>query len=298
MLNHRFCPKKMGISPVRQRTETKICIFFLPLLTALFIYFSVQPCQAGISTSPLSVSVCQKKAATLEEQLARMDLEFGNPIFIRIFKESSELELWVRGDDEYKLFKTYKICSFSGELGPKLKEGDLQSPEGFYYVSDSQLNPFSSFHLSFNLGYPNSYDRANGRTGSALMVHGSCVSVGCFAMTDPKVEEIYTLAEAALRNGQPFFRVHIFPFRMTASNMKKHKKSKWIKFWKNLKEGYDHFEESGLPPKTLVRNKKYIFVSQVAEVTDLKASHATNYSGSSGRNGSATTSESNTSLHQ
>jgi murein L,D-transpeptidase YafK len=234
---------------------------FLAILTGLLICCSAIPTLANILSSPLSKAVCQKLAPSLESELDELNLDVGDPIFIRIFKESSELELWIKGDEKYTLFKTYDICSYSGKLGPKEKEGDKQSPEGFYFVSSNQLNPYSSFHLSFNLGYPNKYDKAYGRTGSALMVHGDCVSIGCFAMTDSKVEEIYTLAEAALRNGQPFFRVHIFPFRMTAGNMKRHKGSNWIKFWENLREGYEYFEHNKIPPDTVVRSKKYVFTA-------------------------------------
>jgi len=126
-------------------------------------------------------------------------------------------------------------------------------------VTPARLNPSSRFHLSFNLGYPNEYDRAHRRTGSALMVHGGKASIGCFAMTDAKIEEIYALASAALRNGQRFFRVHCFPFRMTAGNMKKRQASEWSAFWQNLKEGYDFFEDAGAPPNVLVRDGKYAF---------------------------------------
>ncbi|MCL4170236.1 UNVERIFIED_CONTAM: hypothetical protein GTU68_032858, partial [Idotea baltica] len=151
------------------------------------------------------------------------------------------------------------ICRFSGDLGPKLKQGDFQSPEGFYFVRPNQLNPYSKFHLSFNLGYPNAYDRAHSRTGSALMIHGNCVSIGCYALTDPVIEVVYTLIDAAFRQGQPFFRVHIFPFKMNEINLESHKTSSWAKFWLNLKTGYDHFEQTGRPPNVTVRNGKYIF---------------------------------------
>jgi murein L,D-transpeptidase YafK len=144
-------------------------------------------------------------------------------------------------------------------LGPKRQLGDGQASEGFYYVRPIQLNPLSTFHLSFNLGYPNRYDRIHGRTGSALMVHGSCVSIGCYAMTDSVIEEIYTLADAAFNNGQPFFRVHLFPFRMTKGNMERHQDSAWIEFWRNLREGYDYFENTFKPPNVLVRNRRYVF---------------------------------------
>ncbi|MCB2182128.1 MAG: murein L,D-transpeptidase [Desulfobulbaceae bacterium] len=237
----------------------------LAVTLLLWSFCFILPVQAGILNSALSKAVYQKITPSLESELVRHNLILGSPIFIRIFKESSELEIWVKGKNKYELFKTYDICSFSGELGPKQREGDLQSPEGFYLVEGSQLNPFSRFHLSFNLGYPNQYDRIHGRTGSALMVHGSCVSAGCFAMTDPIVEEIYTLAEAALKNGQPFFKVHIFPFRMTADNMARHKNSQWINFWKNLKEGYDYFEKNNQPPDTSVRKKRYVFGCEFIE---------------------------------
>ena len=137
-------------------------------------------------------------------------------------------------------------------------EGDRQAPEGFYFVPPSQMNPNSICHLSFNLGYPNTYDRAQGRTGSALMVHGNRLSVGCYAMTDAKIEEIYAMVDAALRNGQKFFRVHCFPFRMTKEKMAKHSQSEWMPFWNDLKIGYDAFEESKQPPNILVKSRAYV----------------------------------------
>lgn len=195
----------------------------------------------------------------LIEALARKELKFGAPVFIRIFKQEGQLELWLRQEECYRLFRTYEIAGMSGDLGPKLEEGDLQAPEGFYHVSPARMNPNSDFHLSFNLGYPNAYDRAHGRTGSALMVHGGRVSIGCFAMTDAKIEEIYTLCDAALRGGQKFFRVHCFPFRMTQANMTKHKDSRWFEFWQNLKIGHDWFEQKAVPPNVTVEQKRYLF---------------------------------------
>ncbi|MDA4846010.1 L,D-transpeptidase family protein [Hoeflea poritis] len=195
----------------------------------------------------------------LESRLAEQGLHFGAPIFIRIFKASSELELWVQDGAQYSLFKTYPICSYSGGLGPKLMEGDRQSPEGFYSVSARQLNPNSSYHLSFNLGFPNRYDRAHGRTGSFLMVHGKCVSIGCYAMTDGGIEEIYLIAEAALSGGQSAFDVHVFPFRMTEEALTDYAGSQWISFWQNLKEGHDLFEATRVPPTTGVVDGRYAF---------------------------------------
>jgi murein L,D-transpeptidase YafK len=198
----------------------------------------------------------------LSAELKDKGLEFGSPIFIRIFKEESELELWVQGSEHYELFRSYPVCAWSGDLGPKLVEGDGQSPEGFYYINAPRMNPSSTFHLSMNLGFPNSYDQIQGRTGSFLMVHGDCVSIGCYAMTDRGIEEIWALADASLRGGQSLFRVHIFPFRMTQEKLDLHKDSDWYSFWLNLKEGYDLFESSFIPPKPTVVEKTYFFEPQ------------------------------------
>lgn len=198
-------------------------------------------------------------APSLISDLKTKGLSYGAPVFIRIFKAERELEVWVKEEDVFELFRTYPIVAMSGSPGPKLQEGDRQAPEGFYFVPPSRMNPHSRYHLSFNLGYPNTYDRAHNRTGSALMVHGDQVSVGCYAMTDSKIEEIYALTDAALRNGQKFFRVHCFPFRMTQENMEMYSESKWTSFWENLKEGYDAFEKTNQPPNVEVRNSMYVF---------------------------------------
>ena len=163
---------------------------------------------------------------SLAENIERIGGKIGDAVFVRIFKQEAELEVWMKsgasGNDQFSLVQTYPICAYSGDLGPKLREGDRQSPEGFYYVKKRQLNPNSNFHLAFNIGYPNRYDRAHKRTGSFIMVHGSCASVGCYAMTDNKIEEIYELVEEALTQGQSFVRVHIFPFRMSDEAMIEH----------------------------------------------------------------------------
>ena len=188
------------------------------------------------------------------------NLTLGAPIFIRIFKDPGLLEVWVESDSgEYRRFKSYDICYFSGTLGPKVRQGDKQSPEGFYFVNAGRLNPWSRFHLSFNIGYPNKYDRFHGRTGSALMVHGNCVSIGCYAMTDRFMNEIYTLAVKALRNGQPFFRVHIFPFVLTDEILNQYQNNRWFAFWQNLQEGYQYFEKNRKPPNVEVNQGVYIF---------------------------------------
>ena len=191
------------------------------------------------------------------------DFTVGSPILVRIFKEEKMLEVWMLKGDQYARYKAFPICFHSGELGPKLREGDRQSPEGFYQVFPASLNPNSRYHLSFNLGYPNAYDRSHGRTGGYLMVHGGCVSRGCYAMTDERIEEIYALADAALQNGQPFFQVHSFPFRMTEDNMRRHQDSPWYGFWQNLKEGYDLFESYKQPPIVSVQDKQYAFSAPI-----------------------------------
>ena len=214
-----------------------------------------------VSRSERSRKVEQRVAPRLISELKAMDLEYGAPVFLRLFKQEKLLELWLLKEDKYSLFKTYEVAAASGDLGPKLKEGDGQSPEGFYEVFPRQMNPSSSYHLSFNLGFPNAYDRSRGRTGSYLMVHGSFVSIGCYAMTDKRIEEIYTLCDAALRNGQRCFNVHAFPFRITSKNLSKYKDSKNYPFWLNLKQGYDFFERERLPPRVSVINKVYLFKS-------------------------------------
>ena len=191
--------------------------------------------------------------------LGKKDMKADAPIFVRIFKEESELEIWkARSDGRYYHFKTYPICTWSGDLGPKIRQGDKQSPEGFYTVTKRQMNPKSSFYLSFNLGFPNAYDRAHGRTGDFLMVHGKCTSAGCYAMTDGLVEEIYALAREQFDAGHASFEVHAFPFRMTAENMARHRGSQWYPFWQTLKEGYDHFEVARQPPQVAVCERRYV----------------------------------------
>ncbi|MBT3070805.1 murein L,D-transpeptidase [Rhodomicrobium sp. Az07] len=194
----------------------------------------------------------------LDERLAEKGVARGAPVFIRIFKRERELELWMKSGDRFVLFASYPVCRYSGGLGPKLREGDRQAPEGFYTVGRSQLNPNSSYRRSFNLGYPNLYDAANGRTGSFLMVHGACLSVGCYAMTDPVIDEIWDLVTAALDGRQKRFSVHIFPFRMTETQFAVHSSDQWDGFWRDLKRGYDLFEASLTPPQIGVCAKAYV----------------------------------------
>lgn len=182
------------------------------------------------------------------------------PMVIRLFKEERALEIWKKTNSgAFKLFKTYEICAFSGDLGPKFKEGDRQSPEGFYTITPGLMNPKSSYYLAFNTGFPNKFDRSWGRTGSDLMVHGDCSSSGCYAMTDAGIAEIYALARETFKGGNPGFQLQLFPFRMTAANLAKHSGSEHLGFWKNIKEGYDLFEMNKQPPVWDVCQRQYIF---------------------------------------
>lgn len=234
----------------------KMVQYTVLLTVAVFIATA----SAQVPSSVRSREAIARVKPRLEQEMRAKGLAYGSQVFVRIFKESKELELWVKYQRRYRLFKTYRICTYGwGGLGPKESQGDGQAPEGFYGVTPKRMNPVSRFHLSFDLGYPNGYDRARKRTGSALMVHGSCVSVGCYAMTDPGIEEIYALVDGAFRSGQSYCAVHIFPFRMTDGNMKRHAGSKWIGFWENLKEGHDFFEKKGSPPQVLVKRQRYRF---------------------------------------
>lgn len=214
-----------------------------------------------ISSHPRAAAAEARVRPALERDLKQAGLEFGAPVFLRAFKEERVLELFVqnRHSGKFELFRSYRIAAASGNPGPKLAEGDLQVPEGFYFVPPSAMKPDSQYHLAFNIGYPNAYDRHHGRTGSLIMVHGSRFSIGCLAMTDEKIEEIYTLCTAAHAGGLPFFRIHIFPFRMTGERMKRAAGSEWEAFWNNLKQGYDAFEKTRIPPDVTVRDGRYHF---------------------------------------
>ncbi|MEN9709142.1 MAG: hypothetical protein RIQ68_1550, partial [Pseudomonadota bacterium] len=167
------------------------------------------------------------------------------PVLIRAFKKEAELEIWkMNKDGQYVHLKTYPMCRWSGQLGPKTKEGDRQVPEGFYTITPGQMNPNSAYYLSFNVGYPNAFDRAHGYTGGQIMVHGACSSAGCFSMTDEQIAEIYAITREAFGGGQRAIQMQSLPFRMTAENLAKHRFDPNIKFWKTLKEGADQFEVS------------------------------------------------------
>jgi len=193
-------------------------------------------------------------------EMSAKDMDQYSPIMIRIFKEESTLEVWKqKRNGQYDLIASYDICKWSGKLGPKFMEGDRQAPEGFYTVSPAQMNPRSHYYLSFDIGFPNAYDRVNGRTGRHLMVHGACSSSGCYSMSDKNMAQIYAFGRDSFIGGQREFQIEAFPFRMTATNMARYRKDSNYKFWTMLKQGYDQFEITKRPPKVDVCDKHYVF---------------------------------------
>ena len=235
-----------------------------PFVRALLAPAAVAAGLALAGCNPSDVPTTGRSLAPVSDKMiaafAEKHMYRNSPILIRIFKEEAELELWKQNENgEFALLKTYPICRWSGDLGPKKKEGDRQAPEGFYTITPAQMNPNSNYYLAFNTGYPNAYDRAWGHTGSELMVHGDCSSRGCYAMTDEQIQEIYALARDAFFGGQKEFQFEAFPFRMTALNMAKHRNNPNFAFWKMLKEGYDDFEATHQEPKVAVCEKRYVF---------------------------------------
>lgn len=210
---------------------------------------------SGLVAAPLKLS------AELQKRLA------GLPVYIQIFKEEGILELYIKLNNRYRLLHRYPVCKFSGGLGPKHVHGDLKSPEGFYSLNSQQLNPNSRFYKSMDLGFPNAYDRAHGYQGSYLMVHGSCVSQGCYAMTDNGISDIYYYVEHALTGGQSHINVSIYPFRMSEANMQRHKYSSYMAFWQQLKPAYDYFVQTGTPPVVSVNNGRYVVSGRSADKT-------------------------------
>src|ERR1700682_3928531 len=186
--------------------------------------------------------------------------DLQSPMLVRLFKQEAELEVWKQDrSGRCGLLKTYPMCRWSGDLGPKVREGDRQAPEGFYSISPGQINPQSAYYLSFNTGYPNAYDKALGRSGSELRVHGDCSARGCYAMTDEQIAEIYSLGRESFFGGQRAFQLQAYPFKMTPVNMARHRSNPNMPFWKMIKEGYDHFEVTKQEPKVDFCEKKYVF---------------------------------------
>jgi murein L,D-transpeptidase YafK len=207
-----------------------------------------------------SAKALKPLSAEMQAELDKRSMPKESPVLVRLFKEESEVEVWKQDTSgRFALLKTYPICRWSGELGPKTKEGDRQAPEGFYTIKPGQMNPNSHYYLSFDIGYPNAFDKAHGFTGSNLMVHGDCSSRGCYAMTDEQISEIYALARESFFGGQRSFQVQAYPFRMTPINMARHRNNPNLAFWKMLKVGNDHFEVTHLEPTVDFCEKRYVF---------------------------------------
>ncbi len=200
------------------------------------------------------------------EMLALLDQKHmpkDSPVLVRVFKEESELEVWKQDNTgRFQILKVYPICRWSGDLGPKVHEGDRQAPEGFYAITPDLMQPNSNYYLAINTGFPNAFDKANDRHGAFLMIHGDCSSRGCYAMTDEQIGEIYSLARESFLGGQQSFQIQAYPFRMTPANLARHRTNPNMAFWKMIKEGNDHFEVTHLEPKVEVCNRRYVFDAQ------------------------------------
>jgi murein L,D-transpeptidase YafK len=219
----------------------------------------VAGCASTVYAPKTAVRTGSVRTATLK-QMDSLDMDRAAPVLIRIYKEEGTLEVWKQDRSRrFALLSSYPICKFSGNLGPKLAQGDQQAPEGFYDITPNQMNPNSSEYLAFNTGFPNAYDRSLGRTGSFLMVHGGCRSVGCYAMTDSAMAEIYGLVEQAFQGGQDKVQLQALPFRMTAANLARHAGDANLPFWQMLKSGSDAFMATQQPPRVAVCDRRYVF---------------------------------------
>jgi murein L,D-transpeptidase YafK len=211
-------------------------------------------------TPPLPAKATKELPRDLLALLKQKKMPKLSPILMRIFKEEAELEVWKQDTTgRFQLLKTFPICRWSGDIGPKEREGDRQTPEGFYTITPELMNPNSNFYVAINTGFPNSFDKANNRGGSFLMIHGDCSSSGCYAMTDEQVGEIYSLARDAFLGGRTSFQIQAYPFRLTPANLARHRTNPHMAFWQMIKVGHDHFETTHLEPKVDVCNRRYVF---------------------------------------
>jgi len=214
----------------------------------------------GEDGSQLPTKATQEVSHELLSLFQQKNMSKNSPILVRIFKEESELEVWKQDTTgHFQILKVYPICRWSGDLGPKLHEGDRQAPEGFYRITPELMNPNSNYYLAINIGFPNSFDKANDRDGTFLMIHGDCWSSGCYAMTDEQMGEVYSLVRDSLVGGQPSFQIQAYPFRLTPANLARHRTNPNMDFWKMLKIGNDHFEATRLEPKVDVCDRRYVF---------------------------------------
>jgi murein L,D-transpeptidase YafK len=232
------------------------------VLTAAFAAALTPVTCFGGDSNQLPTRATKELPPELLSLLRQKKMPKHSPILVRIFKEEAELEVWKHDTTgHFQILKIFPICRWSGDLGPKLHEGDRQAPEGFYTITPELMNPNSNFYLAINTGFPNSFDKANNRDGSLLMIHGDCASSGCYAMTDEQMGEIYSLARDSLL-GRPSFQIQAYPFRLTPANLARHRTHPQLAFWQMLKIGNDHFEATHLEPKVDVCDRLYVFDAQ------------------------------------
>ena len=256
-MGFRGVPRLAGSFALINRALVRVLLTAAALASAGALLAGCNSDQIALATN---AKANQPVPPKLVAAMGEKDMDLQSPILIRLFKQEAELEVWKQDrSGKFALLKTYPICRWSGDLGPKVREGDRQAPEGFYSISPAQMNPQSAYYLSFNTGFPNAYDKALGRTGSELMVHGDCSSRGCYAMTDEQIAEIYAMGRESFFGGQRAFQFQAYPFRMTAVNMAKHRNNPNMPFWRMIKEGYDHFEVTRHEPKVDFCEKKYVF---------------------------------------
>ncbi len=253
-----------------------MCLFPKISLTVIVAIFATITAfsQGAYVSNPKSFVKSGDLTDRLEDSLKRQFEEKRltwppQSIYIRSFKYDRLLEVWVRSEnkEQFKLFKTYKVCMQSGTTGPKRTEGDYQVPEGFYYINE--FNPNSKYHLSLGLNYPNASDKILSdslRPGSAIYIHGNCVSTGCIAISDVPIEELYIMTSRAKGKGQDFIPVHVFPVKYNVKKSVEYLAESTIgnqtiqKFAIKLKEAFDYFEEKKLLPLIMVnRSGEYVF---------------------------------------
>jgi murein L,D-transpeptidase YafK len=248
----------LGVSPLIRATPIRALV-----LSAAIVTGALTPVRClGEDANQLPAKATKEVSAELLSLFQQKHMVKHSPIILRIFKEEAELEVWKQDvTGHFQLVKTYPICRWSGDLGPKQHEGDRQAPEGFYTITPALMNPNSNYYLAINTGFPNSFDKANGREGSFLMIHGDCWSSGCYAMSDEQIAEIFAMARDSLAS-RPSFQVQAYPFRLTPMNLARHRTNPNMPFWMMLKEGNDHFETTHLEPKVEVCDRRYVFDAQ------------------------------------
>ena len=258
----RFIPNssRSNVTALLKLTLTALGLLCLASLTG---------CNNSNDYASGSSKASQPVPAETVALMERHGTHLQSPMLIRTYKKEAEFEIWKMKDNgEYALLKTYPMCRWSGQLGPKAREGDRQVPEGFYAITPAQMNPHSNYYLSFNVGYPNAIDRALGHTGGEIMVHGDCSSAGCFSMTDKQIAEIYAIAREAFAGGQREIQMQSYPFKMTTENLAKHRYDPNMAFWRQLKEGADHFEVTKQEPKVGACDRHYVFDANPVKPTD------------------------------